>query len=97
MTNKPSQWAMDVWREAVQSVDPLTAREWRKRTPAPLVDAPALVIENARKQWEAEICEWLLGQSSHRSADPVYGLQDEALIDGLVSAIGTGEYRKDKP
>ena len=73
MTDKPSEWAMNVWGEAI-GAGVLTGDT-----------AAARVIDQARKQWEAEICEWL-----RTEAVAALGL----VLDIAAASIERGEYLK---
>jgi len=50
MTDKPSEWAMNVFQAAMAEYAK-PGDDFRERA--------ADVIDQARKAWEAEICEWL--------------------------------------
>lgn len=76
MTDKPSEWAMGVWNRILDATAP------RGRTN--VAEAAALVIEQARKEWESEVVEWLRGHSGSFKATTV------------ADAIERGEYRKDR-
>jgi len=83
MTDKPSEWAMNVWEKAYEE----WALQLDKET---ATKAAARVIDQARKQWEAEICEWITNEF-----DPAEELEHP--LKSLRYAIERGEHRKDRP
>ena len=78
MTDKPSEWAMNVFQAAMAEYAK-PGDDFRERA--------ALVIDQARKQWDAEICEWL-----RTEVVAALGL----VLDMAAASIERGEYRKDK-
>jgi len=78
MTDKPSEWAMNVWEKAYEE----WALQLDKET---ATKAAARVIDQARKQWEAEICEWLRAE-----AVAALGL----VLDIAAKAIEDGDHLK---
>lgn len=89
MTTKASQWAVDVWREAVSECQSKLHSKGYKEAAD---EAAALVIEQARKEWESELCDWL-------RSGAVYGAHvgppTGALFRSLSEAIARGDYRKE--
>ena len=76
MTDKPSQWAMNVFQDAMAEYAK-PGDDFRERA--------AAVIDQARKQWEAEICEWLRAE-----AVAALGL----VLDVAAASIENGDHLK---
>ena len=108
MTNntKPSDWAYRVWEEASNASFVAPAGPYA-------AEAAALIIEQARKEWEAELCEMLRGLTGRKAKwslrlmlagiaiRPLAAIAPAFLLKRLVllivREIERGEHRKDKP
>ena len=76
MTDKPSEWAMNVFQAAMAEYAK-PGDDFRERA--------ALIIDQARKKWEAEICRWL-----RTEAVAALGL----VLDMAAASIENGEHLK---
>lgn len=96
MTNntKPSQWAYRVWEEASNASFVAPAGPYA-------AEAAALIIEQARKEWEAEVAEWLREDDTWKevvSLTCVMRNSDTArACHKIATMIENGSHRKDKP
>lgn len=87
MTDKPSEWAMNVF-QAVMAEYAKPGDDFRERA--------ARVIDQAREQWEAEICEWLRTEAvkdvSPFSLDSMASLG--LVLDMVAASIEDGDHIK---